>query len=136
MNLLVAFAVSLKHKLRFEPYSDYEDLASLIDHLETFSKSATDDNVFKAKQPNIFKRFGDRLGISFAASNPRKTLKKATSPTGNLPLEIMCYLSAYCDGIVENKQLPIPMTQTLMCKLISRDIQLQQKRPDKLTRRH
>lgn len=116
MNMLVAFAVSVKHRLRFEPYSDYAGLGDLIDHLDTFSRDATTENVFKPKEPNFFKAVGDRLGISFAASNPRKTLKKAVSPTGNLPLEILCYLSAYADEIVANGQLPIPMTQTGLCK--------------------
>lgn len=116
MNLLVAFAVSLKHRLRFEPYSDYQDLGDLIDHLETFAKDATSENVFRSKEPGFFKATGDRLGVSFAASNPRKTLKRATTPTGNLPLEILCYLGAYADEIVGNGQLPIPMTQTGLCK--------------------
>jgi ion channel-forming bestrophin family protein len=116
MNMLVAFSVALKHRLRFEPYGDYQGLGDLIDHLDTFAKSATDENVFKPKDPNFFKATGDRLGISFAASNPRKTLKKATSPTGNLPLEILCYLSAYADEVVGNGQLPVPMTQTGLCK--------------------
>lgn len=117
--MLVAFSVALKHKLRFEPYSNYQGLGELIDHLETFAKSATEEGPYQAKQPNIFKDFGDRLGVSFAASNPRKTIKKATSPTGNLPLEILCYLSAYADEVVSNGQLPIPMTQTNLCKFLS-----------------
>lgn len=116
MNLLVAFAVSLKHKLRFEPYSYYDDLTDLIDHLDTYAKSATNENVFKPQQPGFFKSVGDSLGLSFAASNPRKAVKKAQSPIGNLPLEILCYLSAYTDEIVGNGQLPVPMTQTLACK--------------------
>lgn len=116
MNMLVAFAVSVKHRLRFEPYSDYQGLADLIDHMDTFAKDATNDNVFKAKEPNFLKATADRLGVSFAASNPRKTLKKTTSPTGNLPLEILCYLGAYADEIVGNGQLPIGMTQTGLCE--------------------
>ncbi|KAH6647338.1 Bestrophin/UPF0187, partial [Truncatella angustata] len=112
MNMLISFAIALKHRLRFEPYGDYQGLGDLIDHLETFAKNATDETVFKAKKPNFFKATGDMLGISFAVSNPRKTIKKATSPTGNLPLEILCYLSAYADEVVTNGQLPIPMTQT------------------------
>lgn len=116
MNMLVAFAVSLKHKLRFEPYSYYDGLADLIDHLDTFSKDATNDGVFKPKEPGFFKSVGDRLGLPFAASNPRKVIKKTTSPTGNLPLEILCYLSAFADESVLNGQLPVPMTQTLLCK--------------------
>ncbi|ORY61738.1 Bestrophin, RFP-TM, chloride channel-domain-containing protein [Pseudomassariella vexata] len=113
MNLLVAFSVSLMHRLRFEPYSYYDDLTDLIDHLDTFAKSATDENVFKPRDPNFFKRAGEHLGVSFATSNPRKAMKKAQSPIGNLPLEIMCYMSAYTDDLVNNGQLPIPMTQTL-----------------------
>lgn len=116
MNMLVSFAVAVKHRLRFEPYSDYQGLGDLIDHMETFAKDATHDGVFKSKEPNFFKATGDRLGVSFAASNPRKTLKKSTSPTGNLPLEILCYLGAYADEIVANGQLPVPMTQTGLCK--------------------
>ncbi|KAI0133812.1 Bestrophin, RFP-TM, chloride channel-domain-containing protein [Xylariales sp. AK1849] len=114
MNLVVAFSVSLKHKLRFEPYSDYAGLADLIEHLDTFARSATDDNVFKPKEPGFFKSAGDHLGLSFAASNPRKAIKKAESPLGNLPLEILCYLSAYADEVVGNGQLPVPMTQTML----------------------
>ncbi|KAI1847504.1 hypothetical protein JX265_000754 [Neoarthrinium moseri] len=114
MNLLVAFCVALKHKLRFEPYAYYDDIGSMIDHLDTFAKDATDDNVFKPRDPNFFKAVGDKLGVSFAASNPRKAVKKATSPTGNLPLEILCYLGAYADEVVGNGQLPVPMTQTML----------------------
>jgi hypothetical protein len=119
MNLLVAFSISLKHRLRFEPYSDYQGLGDLIDNLDTFAKDATDGNVFKTKNPNVFKAAGESLGISFAASNPRKTLKKATSPTGNLPLEILCYLSAFADELVANGQLPVGMTQTALCKFLT-----------------
>ncbi|KAK8044000.1 hypothetical protein PG993_004024 [Apiospora rasikravindrae] len=114
LNLLTAFAVALKHKLRFEPYTYYEDMEDLVAHLETYARSATqDDDVFKPKKPNVFKLVGEHLGISFAASNPRKTIKKAQSPLGNLPLEILTYLAAYTDDIVGNGQLPIPMTQTM-----------------------
>ncbi|KAK7992574.1 hypothetical protein PG988_001368, partial [Apiospora saccharicola] len=114
LNLLTAFAVALKHKLRFEPYTYYEDIEELVAHLETYARSATqDDEVFKPKKPNVFKAVGEHLGISFAASNPRKVIKKAQSPLGNLPLEILTYLAAYTDDIVGNGQLPIPMTQTM-----------------------
>ncbi|KAK8015435.1 Bestrophin- RFP-TM- chloride channel-domain-containing protein [Apiospora arundinis] len=114
LNLLTAFAVALKHKLRYEPYTYYEDISDLVEHLETFARSATqDDDVFKPKKPNVFKVVGEHLGVSFAASNPRKLIKKAQSPIGNLPLEILTYLSAYTDDIVGSGQLPIPMTQTM-----------------------
>ncbi|KAK0609502.1 Bestrophin, RFP-TM, chloride channel-domain-containing protein [Bombardia bombarda] len=117
LNLLVAFAVALKHKLRFEPYTCYEDISSLVNHLDTFAQAATRDEPDKAqkalKKPGLFKSTGEYLGISFAASNPRKTIKKATRPLGNLPLEILSYLASFTDELVQNGQLSIPMHQTL-----------------------
>ncbi|KAL7621781.1 hypothetical protein AAE478_007280 [Parahypoxylon ruwenzoriense] len=111
MNLLVAFAVSLKHKLRFEPYTYYDDLNELVDHIDTFARSATKESSIRLKS-GMFKAVGENLGLTFAASNPRKMMKRATSPLGNLPLEILCYLTAYVDEIAGNGQLPIGMQQT------------------------
>ncbi|TQV94488.1 UPF0187 domain membrane protein [Cordyceps javanica] len=116
MNLLVAFAVSLKHTLRFEPYTDYDDLKLLIGHLDTFARAATEDvggSHAGTKQKGVFKSVGEYLGVSFAASNPRKTLKRATKPLGNLPLEIMSHLALAIDELVANQQLPVPMQQTM-----------------------
>ncbi|KAH7027926.1 Bestrophin, RFP-TM, chloride channel-domain-containing protein [Microdochium trichocladiopsis] len=112
MNLLVAFAVSLKHKLRFEPYIHYHDLKDLVEHLDTFAEQATNEKLDLVRKKGMFKQVGESLGITFAQSNPRKEMKKATSPLGNLPLEILCYLSAYVDSLVENGQLTVPMQQT------------------------
>lgn len=114
LNLLVAFSVALKHKLRFEPYTHYDDLHDLINHLDTFAKDATEGDVFKPKQPNWFKQVGVSLGLQFATSNPRKAIKKAQAPIGNLPLEILCYLGAYTDEIVNEGRLPTPALQNLV----------------------
>lgn len=116
MNLLVAFAVSLKHKLRFEPYTYYDDIAELVEHIDTFARSATKENTVRPKS-GMFKAVGENLGLSFAASNPRKMMKKNQSPLGNLPLEVLCYLTAYVDELALNGQLPIGMQQTAACKL-------------------
>ncbi|KAJ9133826.1 Bestrophin/UPF0187 [Pleurostoma richardsiae] len=115
MNLLTAFAVALKHRLRFEPYTSYEDIANLVPHLETFAGLATREDPTKAymKNPSFPKRTGEFLGLSFATSNPRKTIKKAERPLGNLPLEILTYLASFTDEIIQNGQLAIPMQQTL-----------------------
>lgn len=116
MNLLVAFAVSLKHTLRFEPYTDYDDLQHLIGHLDTFAKAATADvggSTSCVKSKGLFKSVGEYLGVSFAASNPRKSLKRATRPLGNLPLEIMSHLALAVDELIANQQLTVPMQQTL-----------------------
>ncbi|KAM7188961.1 Bestrophin, RFP-TM, chloride channel domain containing protein [Naviculisporaceae sp. PSN 640] len=117
MNLLVAFATSLKHKLRYEPYTCYDDIQSLVGHLDTFAQRATrdepDQSLKQIKKPGFFKAVGEYLGVSFAASNPRKMVKKASRPLGNLPLEILSYLASYTDELVANGQLTVPMHQTL-----------------------
>ncbi|CAG8883286.1 unnamed protein product [Penicillium salamii] len=88
MNLILAFAVALKHKLRFEPDIAYEDLAGLAGHLDTFARDAHDRMVY--------------LGVSFAESNPRKYIKRSKKPLGHLPLEILNHISAYIDSCVAN----------------------------------
>lgn len=106
----------MKHKLRFEPYTHYDDLSDLIGHLDTFARDATEGDRFQPKQPNWFKQVGTSLGLQLATSNPRKTVKKATAraPIGNLPLEIICYLGAYTDEIVADGRLVGPALQNLV----------------------
>jgi putative membrane protein len=116
LNLITAFGVSLKHKLRFEPYSGYEDLSGLVGHLDTFAKAATKDDSCEPRKINFFKSVGIHLGVSFAESNPRRLIKKSKRPLGNLPLEILTYLAAYIDDTVEDGKLKIPMQQTIACK--------------------
>lgn len=115
MNLIVAFAISLKHTLRFEPYTAYPDIQGLVGHLNCFAKEATaaEPEQVEPVKKNVFKEVGEYLGISFAASNPRKALKKNTHLLGNLPLEILSHLAITLDRTIENGQLPIPMTQTI-----------------------
>jgi putative membrane protein len=112
----MTFAVALKHRLRFEPYTSYEDLAGLVGHLDTFAKAATTPEVTEPRKRSVLKSTGEYLGVSFAESNPRKTIKKAQKPVGNLPLEVLTYLAAYIDETVGNGLLKIPMQQTLACK--------------------
>jgi putative membrane protein len=57
------------------------------------------------------KRVGEFLGFSFAESNPRKHIKRAGKPLGNLPLEILAYLQGYVDAIIENGTLKAPCFQ-------------------------
>jgi predicted membrane chloride channel (bestrophin family) len=116
MNLIVAFSVALKHRLRFEPYTCYDDISSLVSHLNTFAQAATNedhDNAQRAfRRHGFFKSVGEYLGVSFAESNPRKAVKKAGRPLGNLPLEILSYLAAYTDELALAGRLPIAMHQT------------------------
>ncbi|CDM29465.1 hypothetical protein DTO013E5_5199 [Penicillium roqueforti] len=105
MNLILAFAVSLKHKLRFEPDIAYEDLAGLVGHLDTFARDAHDRMVVNPPPKSTWKSAGEYLGMSFAESNPRKYVKRSKKPLGHLPLEILNHLSAYMDSCVVNGTL-------------------------------
>jgi len=88
-----------------------------VGHLDTYAQAATKAEPELARRatvkPSFFKGIGEYLGISFAASNPRKMIKKSTVPLGNLPLEILSYLAAFTDDLIKNNQLPVPMQQTL-----------------------
>ncbi|EXJ96334.1 hypothetical protein A1O1_01460 [Capronia coronata CBS 617.96] len=108
LNLINAFAVALKHRLRFEPSTEYPDLKPLIGHLQTLAAQA-DQAQLQPKKHTPWKAAGEYLGISFAQSNPRKLMKRSRDNLGNLPLEILTYLSAYMDEIMNNGQLKLPV---------------------------
>ena len=101
------------HKLRFEPYIDYDDLRGYVDYLDTYAREANLALLDRPKtgKMNKVKRLGQILGISFAIDNPRSQLKKANKPLGNLPLEILVYLQSYFDSVFENKTLGVAVFQ-------------------------
>ncbi len=107
--MILAFAVSLKHKLRFEPYAHYPDINSLVSHLDTFALAAhKEENTVEPKH-SPWKAIGIYLGIPFAESNPRKILKRADRPLGNLPLEILTYIASYIEETTVNQTLKNPV---------------------------
>ncbi|KAF2735628.1 UPF0187-domain-containing protein [Polyplosphaeria fusca] len=111
LNMISAFAVALKHKLRFEPHVEYDDLQDLIGHLETFAKSAGRPEYPETRMRSC-KRIGELLRIPMFRSNPRKELKRATCPLGNLPLEILTYISSYVHEIMDNGTFLLGIAQT------------------------
>ncbi|KIW72532.1 hypothetical protein PV04_00717 [Phialophora macrospora] len=111
LNLINAFAVALKHRLRFEPAIDYPDLQPLIGNLHTLAHEA-DQTKLVPKKVSSWKATGEYLGVTFAHSNPRKLIKRSRENLGNLPLEIINYLGAYMDEICTNGQLTLPIHQT------------------------
>lgn len=116
MNLILAYAVALKHKLRFEPDVAYEDIAGLVGHLDTFAREAHDREVLNPRPKSLWKSAGEYLGVSFAESNPRKLIKRSKKPLGHLPLEILNHLSAYIDSIVANGTLTSGLHQSQASK--------------------
>ncbi|KAF1998434.1 hypothetical protein P154DRAFT_524127 [Amniculicola lignicola CBS 123094] len=111
LNMIIAFPVSLKHKLRFEPYIQYDDLFDLVGHLNTFAKAAGEPTVRKKKVRKC-KALGELLRIPMARSNPRKEIKRAKRPLGNIPLEILSYMSAYIKHIMDNGTFQTGIAQT------------------------
>jgi hypothetical protein len=104
--------------LRFEPYAHYPDIESLVGHLDTFAKAAhKEDDVPKKK--SVWKTVGEYLGVQMASSNPRKELKRADRPLGNLPLEILTYLSSYIEETSSNGTLKSPVVVGQIRKLPS-----------------
>lgn len=111
LNLICAFSLAVKHRLRFEPYIDYDDLRPYAEHLDTFAKAANVGVDMTPPKYSRKKRVGEFLGFSFAESNPRKLIKRAKKPLGNLPLEILAYLQGYVDTIIDNGTLKAPCFQ-------------------------
>ncbi|KAK4690751.1 ion channel-forming bestrophin family protein, partial [Lecanoromycetidae sp. Uapishka_2] len=119
LNLIVAFSLALKHKLRFEPYVVYDDdnLDKLIGNLSTFAGEATDPDRSATGEKSRRKKVGEWLGLTFAESNPRKLIKRAVKSNktlGNLPFEILTYLSAYIEDVVDNKTLRMTAPEGLI----------------------
>ncbi|KAH7070913.1 Bestrophin, RFP-TM, chloride channel-domain-containing protein [Paraphoma chrysanthemicola] len=110
LNLLNAFACSVKHRLRFEPGIDYPDLRDRVEFLDTFAKAAEVD-IPKPMERGKAKAVGEYLGVTFAESNPRKRIKRAKKPLGNLSLEILNHLSCYVHSIIDNETLKIGLYQ-------------------------
>jgi hypothetical protein len=116
MNLILSFAVALKHRLRFEPYAHYPDIAGLVSHLDTYAKAAYKEDPSEPKNKSPWKSLGEKLGLPFALSNPRKEMKRSDRPLGNLPLEILTYLSAYFEEVSTNGQMKSAVLGGQFCK--------------------
>jgi predicted membrane chloride channel (bestrophin family) len=119
MNLILGFAVALKHKLRFEPDIAYEDLAGLVGHMDTYARDAHDHDRLHPPPKSVRKAIGEYLGVSFAESNPRKLIKRSKKPLGHLPLEILNHLSAYIDSCVNNGTLTSGLHQSQAITMIA-----------------
>jgi len=115
------------HRLRFEPYIEYADLQGYVYHLNTYAKEAN-AGISATKMPvNPIRRFGQALGLAFAQDNPRKLIKNAQKPVGNLPQEILIHLQAYMESLFDNKQLTVAIFQQQSSKYMGRSMLFYQK---------
>ena len=113
INLINAFAVAFKHRLRFEPAVDYPDMINLVGHLNGTMASSADQSKLRHRKPSAMKRFGEHLGVTFAQSNPRKLIKRANVNLGNVPHEILSHLSSYINMSAKSGSMPVLCTQNL-----------------------
>ncbi|PSR80852.1 membrane protein [Coniella lustricola] len=104
INLLNAFAVSLKHRQRFEPATMYLDLAPLVVHLDTMAGRANQALLVRKPKSRWFYA-AEYLGLPLTVEDPREVLDNATENLGNLPLEILTYLSTYIKHIIQEGTL-------------------------------
>ena len=107
--MLVSLAIALKHRMRFEPFTHYDDLSPRVQHL---SLTAHQAEVKEWKEPSPWKRFGMLLGLPMAESNPRKLIKRPNKPLGNAPLEIHGSCCDYIKEIIDNGTFKTPACQT------------------------
>ena len=114
INLINAFASALKHRLRFEPAADYPDLQPYISHLSNTMAVNANQEALRVRKATPWHAAGERLGVSFAQSNPRKIIKRSKDNLGNLPLEILTYLQSFAAQIFDNKTLNLGGGQVLM----------------------
>ena len=78
-------------------------------HLDTYAKGAHKEENLVEKKGTPWKRVGNYLGLTMAQSNPRKVIKRSDKPLGNLPLEILTYLSCFIEEASTNGTLKSPI---------------------------
>ncbi|KAF2670957.1 UPF0187-domain-containing protein [Microthyrium microscopicum] len=111
LNLIKAFSLAVKHRLRYEPYTNYPDIQPYISYLDTYSRAATAATPITTPKVSKLMRLGETLGITFLEPNPRAALKNARAPLGNLPLEMLVHMQSYVDSIIANGTLKANICQ-------------------------
>jgi ion channel-forming bestrophin family protein len=111
--MILGFVVATKYHLRRQPGYDYPDLRPLIQNLSTFAKSAyLSDGQPPEKTYGPMRQAGQYLGVPGTSSDPLKPIRKGPKYFGNLPFEILTYLSAYMEIIIKNNTLKVSIMQT------------------------
>jgi ion channel-forming bestrophin family protein len=109
LQLIVTFAVALKHRLRFEPFIDYDDMRNNVEFLDTVAKGASVGVDTTPRKQSMWRRVGSFLGLSIAQSDPRERVKQTTKPLGNLPLEILTHIQGFINTVADNGTLKTPV---------------------------
>jgi putative membrane protein len=84
--------------------------------MHTFAQHAYDPEETSHRKKSMLKVAGEYLGIPFAKSDPREMINRSKMPVGNLPLEILNYLSAYTQISIRNGTLNLGLAQSQISK--------------------
>jgi len=112
INIIRGFVVATKYRLRRQPGYDYPDLRPLIQNLSTLAKRAHLANgPLPHKRYNSLRLAGQFLGIPGTIPDPSKPLRKGPTYHGNLPFEVLNYISAYVQIVIANGTMNVPIMQ-------------------------
>jgi ion channel-forming bestrophin family protein len=118
--MLLGFVIATKYRLRRQPGYDYPDLRPLIQNLNTFAKTAyLSDGQPPQRRYSPLRQAGQYLGIPGTSSDPLKPLRKGPKYFGNLPFEVLTYLSGYMEIIIKNNTLKVSIMQTQVMNNLS-----------------
>ena len=113
INMIMGFVIATKYHLRREPGYDHPDLRPLIQNLSTFAKTAyLADGPLPHKQISSLRRAGQFLGVPGTSSDPLKPLRKGPKYHGNLPFEILNYISAFMQLSIADGTINVAIVQT------------------------
>ena len=105
--MALGFAVATKYRLRRQWGYEYPDLVPYIQNLDTFAKRAYMSDGPQQERPwSLLLRTAVDFGIPGARPDPCANICRGPKYHGNLPVEILTYLSAYVDIIISAGSLP------------------------------
>jgi ion channel-forming bestrophin family protein len=107
----LGFVIATKYRLRRQLGYNYPDLVPYIQNLSTFAKTAyLADGPLPEHTWSRLRRVAVDVGVPGARPDPQKS-DKGPKYHGNLPFEILTYLSASVDIVISSGALPSPACQ-------------------------
>jgi ion channel-forming bestrophin family protein len=110
--MALGFVVATKYRLRRQLDYNYDDLVPYIKNLSTFAKAAFEvDGPCHEEEWSSLRRVAVDIGVPGARPDPCKRTQRGPKYHGNLPFEILAYLSAYADIVISSGAMPSPAVQ-------------------------
>jgi ion channel-forming bestrophin family protein len=105
--MAIGFAIATKYRLRRQWGYEYPDLVPYIQNLDTFARRAyIKDGPLHEEHWSSLRRVAVDFGIPGARPDPCARTCKGTKYHGNLPVEILEYLSAFIEILISSGRMP------------------------------